>query len=66
MATSEDKALPAGMIFHAWHENFPKAKKNLHKMIKPCAVEVVLKESDKLIGDKELQVNIKDLTFRSI
>ena len=65
-ATSEDKAFPAGMIFRAWHENFPKAKKNLHKMVQPCAVEMVLEESDKLIGDKELQVNMKDLTLRSI
>jgi hypothetical protein len=65
-ATSEDKAFPAGMVFCAWHANFPKAKKNLHKMIEPYAVEMVLEESDKLIGDKELQVNMKDLTLRSI
>jgi len=65
-ATSEDKAFPAGMIFRAWHDNFPKAKKNLHKMIEPCAVEIVLEESDKIIGDKELQVKLKDLTLRSI
>jgi len=65
-ATSEDKAFPAGMIFRAWHENFPKAKGNLHKMIKPCAVEMVLEESDRLIGDKELQINMKDLTLMSI
>ena len=59
-------AFPAGMVFCAWHANFPKAKKNLHKMIEPYAVEMVLEESDKLIGDKELQVNMKDLTLRSI
>lgn len=40
-ATSEDNAFPAGMIFRAWHKNFPKARKNLHKMIEPCAVEMV-------------------------
>jgi len=65
-ATSEDKAFPAGMIFHAWHKKFLKARKNLHKMIEPCAVEMVLEESDKLIGDKELQVKMKDLTLQLI
>jgi hypothetical protein len=65
-ATSDDKAFPAGMIFRAWHENFPKARKNLHKTIEPCAVEMVLEESDKLVGDKELQVKMKGLTLRSI
>jgi len=66
MAASEDNTFPAGMIFRAWHENFLKARKNLHKMIEPCAIEMVLEESDKLIGDKELQVKMKDLTLRSI
>ena len=35
-------------------------------MIQPYAIEMVLEESDKLIGDKELQVKMKDLTLKSI
>ena len=65
-ATSEDMEFPAGMVFRAWHDHFPKAKDQLHKMIKPCAIEMVLEESNKLIGDKELQVTMKDLTLKSI
>ncbi|KDR71952.1 hypothetical protein GALMADRAFT_213446 [Galerina marginata CBS 339.88] len=64
--TSEDKAFPAGMIFRAWLKNFPKARKNPRKMIEPCTVKMVLEESDKLIGDKELQVTLKNLTLQSI
>jgi hypothetical protein len=65
-ATSEDMEFPPGMVFRAWHEKFPKAKPQLHKMVQPCALEMVLEESDKLIGDKELQVTMKDLTLKSI
>jgi hypothetical protein len=65
-ATSEDMEFQPGMVFRAWHENFPKAKAQLHKMIQPCAIEMVLEESDKLIGDKELQVKMKDLTLKSL
>jgi hypothetical protein len=65
-ATSKDMEFLPGMVFHAWHENFPKAKAQLHKMIQSCAIEIVLEESDKLIGDKELQVTMKDLTLKSI
>ena len=67
-ATSKDMEFQPGMIFHAWHEKFLKAKEQLHKMIQPCAIEMVLEESDKLIGDKELQVKMKDLqvTLKSI
>ena len=65
-ATSKDMEFQPGMIFRAWHENFPKARAQLHKMIQPCAIEMVLEESDKLIGEKELQVEMKDLTLKSI
>ena len=65
-ATSKDMEFHPGMVFCAWHENFPKAKAQLHEMIKPCAIKMVLDESDKLIGDKELQVKMKDLTLKSI
>jgi hypothetical protein len=65
-ATSKDMEFLPGMVFRAWHENFPKAKAQLHKMIQSCAIEIVLEESDKLIGDKELQVTMKDLTLKSI
>ena len=65
-AMSKDMEFQPGMIFCAWHENFLKAKAQLHKMIQPCAMEMVLEESDKLIGDKELQVTMKDLTLKSI
>ena len=67
-ATSKDMEFQPGMIFRAWHENFPKAKEQLHKMIQPCVIEMVLEESEKLIGDKELQVKMKDLqvTLKSI
>ena len=65
-ATSKDMEFQPGMVFCAWHENFLKAKAQLHKMIQPYAIEMLLEESDKLIGDKELQVKMKDLTLKSI
>ena len=65
-ATLKDMEFQPGMVFCAWHENFPKAKAQLHKMIQPYAIKKVLEESDKLIGDKELQVKMKDLTLKSI
>jgi len=65
-ATSKDMEFPPGMVFHAWQKNFPKAKAQLQKMIQPYAIEMVLEESDKLIGDKELQIKMKDLTLKSI
>lgn len=65
-ATSKEMEFPPGMVFGAWHNNFPKARAQLHKMIQPCAIEMVLDESDKLIGDKKLQVKMKDLTLKSI
>jgi hypothetical protein len=65
-ATSKDMEFQPRVVFRAWHENFRKAKAQLHKMIQPCAIEMVLEESDKLIGDKELQVKMKDLTLKSI
>ena len=65
-AASKDMEFPPGMVFGAWHKNFPKVRARLHKMIQPCAIEMVLDESDKLIGDKELQVKMKDLTLKSI
>ena len=49
-ATSKEMEFPPGMVFGAWHNNFPKARAQLHKMIQPCAIEMVLDESDKLIG----------------
>ena len=65
-ATSQDMEFPPGMVFRAWYENFPKAKVHLHNMIQPCAIEMVLEESDRLIGDKDLQITMKNLTLKSI
>jgi len=40
-ATLKDMEFLPGMVFRAWHENFPKAKAQLHKMVEPCAIEMV-------------------------
>ena len=39
---------------------------HIYKMIKPVACEITLGESDTIIGDRLLQVEMKDLTIASI
>jgi hypothetical protein len=53
-------------LYQLWHENWPNSRKHLHQMIKPCANEIILQESDRIITDPALQVRIKDLTISDL
>lgn len=45
------------VLYNAWHERFPKCQKYLHRfLIKPCAEEILLDESDAIITDKAYRV----------
>ncbi|KAG5645294.1 hypothetical protein DXG03_006483 [Asterophora parasitica] len=64
-ATLENRFYPSN-IFHLWHTRWPAARRYLHEMIIPCAHEIVLEESDQIIADRSLQVQIKDLTVSTL
>ncbi|KAJ7862792.1 hypothetical protein B0H14DRAFT_3444509 [Mycena olivaceomarginata] len=51
-------------IFKAWHDRFPKSIPHLHStIIKPCMDEIALQESDKVMNDPRLKVQLKDCTL---
>ncbi|KAF6764945.1 hypothetical protein DFP72DRAFT_1058761 [Ephemerocybe angulata] len=53
---------PPAVLYTAWHQNFPKSRDHLHEMITPCAKEIALKESDRIINAKELKIRTKNVT----
>ena len=65
-ANNEDTRFPPSAVWHMWLENFPKCRLHIYEMIKPVACEIALGESDTIIGDRLLQVKMKDLTIASI
>lgn len=54
------------VIFQLWHDRWPKVKAYLHDMIIPCAHEIALEESNNIISDPDLQIQVKKLTVASI
>ncbi|KII82757.1 hypothetical protein PLICRDRAFT_181073 [Plicaturopsis crispa FD-325 SS-3] len=54
------------VLFQLWHTRWPKVRTYLHEMIIPCAHEIALEESDSIIRDPDLQINVKKLTVASI
>ncbi|KAJ6613458.1 hypothetical protein B0H10DRAFT_1951485 [Mycena sp. CBHHK59/15] len=53
-----------GRLFRAWHDRFPKSIPQLHStIIKPCMEEIALQESDKVINDARLKVQLKSCTL---
>ncbi|KAG6810315.1 hypothetical protein H0H93_015047 [Arthromyces matolae] len=60
-----DQFYPA-TLFGIWHDQWPSSRVHLHDMIKPCAREIVLEESDCLVTDPSLKVKTKDLTVSGV
>jgi hypothetical protein len=53
-------------VFELWHKRWPGSRNYLHDMIIPCAHEIVLEESDRIIKDSTLRVRIKDLKISDL
>ncbi|KAJ3546026.1 hypothetical protein NMY22_g2200 [Coprinellus aureogranulatus] len=58
---------PAGYIYKLWHDKLCKSCPHLQTKIEPSMHEIALQESDNLISDKRLNINIKikELTHSS-
>ncbi|KAH7905106.1 hypothetical protein BJ138DRAFT_1018176 [Hygrophoropsis aurantiaca] len=57
---------PARM-YQAWHSRFPRCVDHLHDtIVKQCAEEIILKESNCIISEKTLKVKQKQCTMESI
>jgi hypothetical protein len=67
-AQTEDDRFAPGMIFRRWYDRkrFPSAQGPIQEMIKGCAYDIALQESDNIIREKPLQIKVKDLTLNSI
>jgi hypothetical protein len=65
-ATDTDQRFPPATVFNLWHSRWPHVRHLLHGMIQPCAHEIVLDESDRIIRDPTLQIRIKSLTIKDI
>lgn len=54
-------------IYRAWHEHFPRSRKHLHTFItEPCAKEIILDESNKIINDPVFKVIPRSCTMEYI
>lgn len=54
-------------LFSAWHERFPRSRKHLHELIiKPCAKEITLDESNTIINDQFFKIALKSCTMEHI
>ena len=65
-ATDPDQQFPPATVFNLWHSRWPHVRHLLHKTIQPCAHEIALEESDRVIRDPTLQIRIKSLTVKAI
>ncbi|KAK7036387.1 hypothetical protein R3P38DRAFT_2517628 [Favolaschia claudopus] len=63
----EDQFGPA-MIFALWRDasRYPRAQQFLREMTVPCAHELILEDSDRLITSPLLQVRVKTLTIQQL
>lgn len=62
----EDVFLPS-TIYKLWHTRWPKARKLLHEfIIQPCASEIAVKESDKIIHHPGFRIKIEKLTISGV
>lgn len=65
-AKQEDNSFYPGTIFNLWHSRWPDSRPHLHQMIEPCAHEIALEESDRIIQDSGLQIRMSKLTLKGI
>ncbi|KAJ7834459.1 hypothetical protein B0H14DRAFT_3462048 [Mycena olivaceomarginata] len=65
--TPEAQFAPA-MLFALWRNEtrWPKAQKRLREMTIPCAHELALQDSDRLISSPLLRIRLKTLTIREL
>ncbi|KAJ7813607.1 hypothetical protein B0H14DRAFT_3749508 [Mycena olivaceomarginata] len=64
MGNHTQNGFAPGRIFWAWHNRFPKSIPHLHStIIKPCMEEIALQESDRIINDPCLKVQLLDCTL---
>lgn len=63
--TTDRTKFPPGYIYQLWHENFKESRPYLHQVVSECAREMVLEESDNIIGNTSLQVRTSKLTTKS-
>ncbi|KAK6984169.1 hypothetical protein R3P38DRAFT_3333012 [Favolaschia claudopus] len=63
----EDQFGPA-MVFALWRDaaRYPRAQKYLREMTIPCAHELVLEDSDRIITSPILQIRLKTLTIQQL
>ncbi|KAK7006618.1 hypothetical protein R3P38DRAFT_3325954 [Favolaschia claudopus] len=63
----EDQLGPA-MVFALWRDaaRYPRAQKYLREMTIPCAHELVLEDSDRIITSPILQIRLKTLTIQQL
>jgi hypothetical protein len=66
-ALSEDAQFPPRALFKLWHDKFPDARQKLHELIvAPCAHEMAVDESNKLIEHPALKIKLKSLTMEGV
>ena len=64
---NNDDSFAPTILYNTWHERFPKCQKYLHRfLIKPCAEEIILSESDAIITDKAYRVAPRLCTINDI
>ncbi|KAJ7367060.1 hypothetical protein DFH08DRAFT_797902 [Mycena albidolilacea] len=67
MGNHKQNGFTPGRIFWAWHDRFPKSIPHLHSaIIKLCMKEIALEESDHVINDPRLKVQLLDCTLEYI
>ncbi|KAJ7704166.1 hypothetical protein B0H16DRAFT_719592 [Mycena metata] len=66
-STLETQFAPA-LIFNLWRDGnrWPKAQKHIREMVIPCAHELALQDSDRVISSPHLRVRLKSLTIRDL
>lgn len=65
-AKDEDQRFPPSTVYNLWHARWTHSHPMLHQMIQPCAHEIALEESNRIIKDSSFQIRVKTLTIHSI
>ncbi|KAJ7780674.1 hypothetical protein DFH07DRAFT_765192 [Mycena maculata] len=63
MSSNQAHSFAPRHLFQLWHERFPKSIPHLHSTIKSCMEELALEESNKVINDPRLKVQLKSCTL---
>ncbi|KAF7965706.1 hypothetical protein HWV62_42205 [Athelia sp. TMB] len=65
-AKDEDQIFPPATLYNIWHSRWLRSRPMLHQTIQPCAHEIALEESDRIIKDSSFKIKVKNLTIRGI